>query len=73
MFFQNDFRQIAASFQKFVRNGFIFQRLDIDSSLALKMFEDNIFKTEQIPHIATKSNSGRSVTVYRVGTLILKI
>nr|CAG4637206.1 EOG090X0A3R [Ceriodaphnia reticulata]SVE73082.1 EOG090X0A3R [Ceriodaphnia reticulata] len=64
---QSDFRQIAAAFQKFVRKEHPFQRLDIDSSLALKIFEDNIFKTEQIPHIASKSSSGRSVTVYRVG------
>nr|SVE88783.1 EOG090X0A3R [Daphnia sinensis]SVE89407.1 EOG090X0A3R [Daphnia sinensis]SVE90027.1 EOG090X0A3R [Daphnia sinensis] len=64
---QNDLRQIAASFQKFVRQDHIFQRLDVDSSVALKMFEDNAFKTEQIPHIATKSSTGRSITVYRVG------
>nr|CAG4647246.1 EOG090X0A3R [Megafenestra aurita]SVE92533.1 EOG090X0A3R [Megafenestra aurita] len=64
---QNDLRKIAATFQKFIRNNMIFQRLDIDSTLALKMFEDNVFKAEQIPHIATKSNSGQSVTVYRVG------
>lgn len=49
----------------------IFQRLDIDSTLALKMFEDNVFKAEQIPHIATKSNSGQSVTVYRVGKSVI--
>lgn len=65
---QSDLRQIAAAFQKFVRQEHPFQRLDIDSSLALQMFEDNIFKAEQIPHIASKSSSGRSVTVYRVGT-----
>nr|SVE78376.1 EOG090X0A3R [Daphnia lumholtzi] len=64
---QNDLRQIAAAFQKFVRQDHIFQRLDVDSSVALKMFEDNAFKTEQIPHIATKSSTGRSITVYRVG------
>lgn len=50
-----------------MRQDHIFQRLDVDSSVALKMFEDNAFKAEQIPHIATKSSTGRSVTVYRVG------
>nr|SVE76530.1 EOG090X0A3R [Daphnia longispina] len=64
---QSDLRQISASFQKFVRQNHSFQRLDIDSSVALKMFEDNAFKAEQIPHIATKSSSGQTVTVYRVG------
>nr|SVE73701.1 EOG090X0A3R [Daphnia atkinsoni] len=64
---QNDFRQIAASFQKFVRQDHVFQRLDVDSSVALSMFEDNAFKSEQIPHIATKSSTGRTITVYRVG------
>nr|SVE75901.1 EOG090X0A3R [Daphnia hispanica] len=64
---QNDLRQIAASFQKFVRQDHVFQRLDVDSSVALKMFEDNAFKAEQIPHIAAKSSTGRSITVYRVG------
>lgn len=66
---QNDFRQLAASFQKFVRGDHFIQRLDVSASLALEMFEDNAYKSEQIPHIATKSESGRSVTVYRVGGL----
>nr|CAG4649530.1 EOG090X0A3R [Scapholeberis mucronata]SVE93762.1 EOG090X0A3R [Scapholeberis mucronata] len=64
---KNDLRQIAASFQKFVRGDHFIQRLDVGASLALEMFEDNVFKSEQIPHIATKSESGSSVTVYRVG------
>jgi hypothetical protein len=34
------------------------------------MFEDNVFKADQIPHIATKSSSGNTVTVYRCGKLI---
>ncbi|KAL3886897.1 hypothetical protein ACJMK2_026857 [Sinanodonta woodiana] len=46
---------------------FRFERLDIDASVALKMFEENRFKSEQIPQIAGKSETGSSVTVYRMG------
>ncbi|BFZ25469.1 hypothetical protein BsWGS_28508 [Bradybaena similaris] len=44
-----------------------FQRLDIPVSVALEMFADNRFKSQQIPSIADKSRSGSSVTVYRLG------
>ncbi|XP_025101936.1 39S ribosomal protein L39, mitochondrial-like [Pomacea canaliculata] len=44
-----------------------FERLDIDASLAAKIFEDNRFKSAQIPAIAAKSESGSKVTVYRMG------
>nr|CAG4643376.1 EOG090X0A3R [Ilyocryptus agilis] len=64
---QDDFRIFSASFRKFAVNNYAFQRLDVDSSLALQMFENNTFKAEQIPDIAGKSNDGRSVTVYRLG------
>jgi len=42
------------------------ERLSVDQSLALKMFEDNKFKVGQIPSIAAKSESGK-LTVYKVG------
>lgn len=44
-----------------------FERLDIDAALAQKMFQDNRFKSMQIPSIAAKSESGSTVTVYRMG------
>jgi len=44
----------------------MFERLDIDASLALKMFEDNRFKTLHIPQIAAQSSTGSTVTVYRL-------
>ncbi|XP_064594405.1 large ribosomal subunit protein mL39-like [Liolophura sinensis] len=44
-----------------------FERLEIDAKLAEKMFEDNRFKKVQIPHIASLSKSGSSVTVYKMG------
>lgn len=44
-----------------------FERLEVDASLAAKMFEDNRFKAAQIPAIAEQSDSGSVVTVYRLG------
>jgi len=43
-----------------------FQRLDLPESVAARMFEDNRFKSEQVPAIAAMSPSG-SVPVYRLG------
>ncbi|XP_076334114.1 large ribosomal subunit protein mL39-like [Tachypleus tridentatus] len=43
-----------------------FEWLKVDQSVALKMFEDNRYKTEQIPTIASRSSVNNSVTVYRV-------
>ncbi|KAK7105835.1 large ribosomal subunit protein mL39-like [Littorina saxatilis] len=44
-----------------------FERLKVDASVALNMFADNRFKTTQIPSIASRSESGSTVTVYRMG------
>ena len=44
-------------------------RLLVSESLALQMFEDNPYKSQQIPDIASKSQSGKTVTLYRVGKL----
>jgi len=43
-----------------------FNRLDMDASVALQIFEDNRFKCEQIPQIAAQSSSGSKVTVYKM-------
>ncbi|XP_077542461.1 mitochondrial ribosomal protein L39 [Haemaphysalis longicornis] len=43
-----------------------FERLEVDASLALRMFEDNKHKAEQIPRIAAASPSGNTVTLYRL-------
>ncbi|ELT97460.1 hypothetical protein CAPTEDRAFT_170981 [Capitella teleta] len=45
---------------------FKLERLTVDASLASKMFEDNKFKSSQIPFIAAKSKTGHSVTLYRM-------
>lgn len=47
-----------------------FERLDVDASVAAKMFEDNPFKSKQIPDIAAKSENGSSVTLYKMGNHI---
>lgn len=36
-----------------------FERLEVDASVALKMFADNKFKTRQIPQMAAQSTSGK--------------
>ena len=64
---QAELRILAGCFYKFARAGHAIQRLDVDSSLALKIFEDNPFKVQQIPDIAAGSASGQTVTIYRVG------
>ncbi|GAB6024195.1 hypothetical protein CHUAL_008896 [Chamberlinius hualienensis] len=43
-----------------------FQPMDVDASVALKMFVDNRYKHAQIPKIAAASQDGNSVTLYRV-------
>ena len=43
-----------------------FERLEVNVDLAMEMFEDNRFKTAQIPFIAAADSQGR-VTVYRIG------
>ena len=44
-----------------------FERLEVDASVAQKMFAENHFKVAQIPAIAARSESGSKVTVYRMG------
>lgn len=43
-----------------------FERLEVDTSVAARMFEDNRFKSVQIPKIAAQSSTGSSVVVYRL-------
>nr|CAG4644149.1 EOG090X0A3R [Lepidurus arcticus] len=65
-----ELRQISAAFSKFCATPFAFERLQVDATLALKMFTDNPFKTEQIPQIASQSDDGNSITLYRLGSHI---
>jgi large subunit ribosomal protein L39 len=36
-----------------------FERLEVNVDLALEMFKDNRYKTEQIPHIASQISEGK--------------
>jgi len=67
---QADLRKLGVALHKFCSENHRFQRLEVDTDLALRIFEDNMFKFEQIPNIAANSSSGRSVTLYRVGNHI---
>jgi len=44
-----------------------FERLVVDASLAERMFSDSQYKSVQIPSIASSSQGGKSITLYRVG------
>jgi len=67
---QADLRKLGIAFQKLCGENHILQRLEVEADLALRIFEDNRFKSEQIPQIAANSSSGQSVTLYRVGNHI---
>ena len=58
---------ISASMHRLAERELPFERLVVDEKLAAEMFADNKYKTKQIPNIASKSKSGKSVTIYRVG------
>ena len=62
-------RKLGIAFQKLCGENHILQRLEVEADLALRIFEDNRFKSEQIPQIAANSSSGQSVTLYRVGNM----
>ncbi|XP_071111344.1 large ribosomal subunit protein mL39-like isoform X1 [Haliotis cracherodii] len=48
-------------------NDLKFERLEVDASVAKRLFEDNLFKKSQVPQIAAKSNTGSKVTLYKMG------
>ncbi len=57
----------SAAMHKMAERTLPIERLVVDAQLAGKMFEDNRHKSAQIPSIAKGSESGDSVTLYRVG------
>ncbi|XP_076062095.1 mitochondrial ribosomal protein L39 [Oratosquilla oratoria] len=65
-----ELRLLSAEMVKLSMASHDFERLEIDASLALKMFEDNRYKKAQVPHIAAQSQSGNAVVVYRVGNFV---
>ena len=58
---------ISAAMHRVSEKALPFERLVVDSKLAMEMFAENKYKVKQIPNIAEKSNSGDAVTLYRVG------
>ncbi|OXU18933.1 hypothetical protein TSAR_007951, partial [Trichomalopsis sarcophagae] len=58
-------RAMSAQFVKIATKNLPVERLQVSEELALDMFQDNPFKSKQIPDIA-KSNEGR-ITLYRIG------
>ena len=56
---------MSAAFMKFARKKHLIERLEVSESVALDMFQDNPFKSKQIPDI-TSSYNGK-VILYRIG------
>jgi large subunit ribosomal protein L39 len=46
------------------QKGIKFERLEVNTELALDMFEDNRYKTEQIPHIASQMSEGKHAGIF---------
>lgn len=64
---QSELRVFTAMLTQLTRDNFKFERLEVSSEFAKKMFEYNKFKFEQIDDIASKSHNQGKVTLYRVG------
>jgi len=56
----------AAQMHRLAEKKLPIERLLVDESVALNMFEDNKYKLSQIPSIAAKSDRGK-LTIYKVG------
>lgn len=64
---KDELRTLSIMGRKIAAQDLKFERLEVDASVALKIFADNQFKHEQIPQIAAGSPSGNDVTLYRLG------
>jgi large subunit ribosomal protein L39 len=60
-----ELRALSAQFVRITSKSLPVERLVVTEKIALDMYEDNPFKSKQIPDIA-KSQSG-NVTLYRIG------
>ncbi|PSN55985.1 39S ribosomal protein L39 [Blattella germanica] len=63
----DEMRILSSQMVSFCQNNHKFERLEVSTDLALEMFKDNKYKTEQIPFIASQISEGKSVILYRVG------
>ena len=50
---------MSGQFVNFCQRNHRFERLEVSTELALEMFEDNKYKTEQIPYIASQISEGK--------------
>ncbi|KYN08715.1 39S ribosomal protein L39, mitochondrial [Cyphomyrmex costatus] len=62
----SELRAMSALFVKLKNQELLLERLEVPSSVALDMFQDNPFKSQQIPNIVKKSDNDR-LTLYRMG------
>jgi len=62
----SELRAMSALFVKFTNRKLPLERLEVPSSIALDMFQDNPFKSQQIPNIAKDSDDDK-ITLYRLG------
>ena len=63
-------RVFSAELYKLAKEKLPFERLDVNTELALKMFEDNKYKREQIPEIAATTPDRNTVSLYRIGDFV---
>ncbi|GAB1869676.1 39S ribosomal protein L39, mitochondrial [Camponotus japonicus] len=62
----SELRAMSALFIKLTNQELLLERLEVPCGVALHMFQDNPFKSQQIPNIAKNSDNDR-VTLYRLG------
>lgn len=63
-----ELKAISSEMIKLAAKDLKIERLDVNTELALEMFKDNRYKSEQLPSIATQAQ-GR-IALYRMGTHI---
>ncbi|KAL0113426.1 hypothetical protein PUN28_012528 [Cardiocondyla obscurior] len=61
----SELRAMCALFVKFSNSELLLERLEVPSNVALDIFRDNPFKSQQIPNIAKANND--KITLYRMG------
>ncbi|CAG7831410.1 unnamed protein product [Allacma fusca] len=66
----DEMRVFSGEFRKLVEAELQFERLEVHQDLASKIFEDNQYKKQQIPIIASGSPTGNTVIIYRIGDFV---
>ncbi|KAK7867220.1 hypothetical protein R5R35_008397 [Gryllus longicercus] len=64
---KDELRVLTGQMVHFCQQGHKIERLEVSVDLALDMFADNPYKSQQIPDIGSHSLSGDKVILYRVG------